>query len=127
MELGSEAPGTNNDWPSDISFYFNGVKLGIWTSPGDFGDTRGKYTPAWWNISVNQFGLLKVLRVNGSGTYMDGEKISGITLSDIDILRKQWTLRISAEENAVHPGGLTIYGEGFGNYGQDIIVKLYYI
>lgn len=32
-ELSSEAPGTNNDWPSDISFYLNDIHIGDWTSP----------------------------------------------------------------------------------------------
>ena len=58
MEIASEAPETNNDWPSDITFTLNGVKLGTWTSPGDFGDQRGKYTPKWWANHINQYGLL---------------------------------------------------------------------
>ena len=37
-ELSSEAPGVNNQWPSDISFSINDVLVGTWTSPGDFGD-----------------------------------------------------------------------------------------
>ena len=36
LEISSEAPGVNNDWPSDISFYLNDVKIGTWTSPGDY-------------------------------------------------------------------------------------------
>ena len=47
-ELSSEAPGVNNIWPSDIYFYLNDVFLGIWTSPGDFGDVKGIFTPDWW-------------------------------------------------------------------------------
>lgn len=127
MELGSEAPGSNSDWPSDISFFINGVKLGQWTSPGDFAGTRGKFTPAWWNIVVNQFGLLKVLRITKTGTFMDGEKISDTTIDDIDVNRKQWSFRIAVEDNALNAGGLTIYGKGFGNYDQDMVFKLYYI
>ena len=41
LELSSEVPGTNANWPSDISFWVNDVKIGTWTSPGDFGDRRG--------------------------------------------------------------------------------------
>ena len=33
-ELSSEAPGVNNQWPSDISFSINDVLVGTWTSPG---------------------------------------------------------------------------------------------
>ncbi len=45
MELSSEVPGTAADWPSDITVSVNGVDIGTWTSPGDFGDKRGVYTP----------------------------------------------------------------------------------
>lgn len=38
LEVGSEVPGTAADWPSDITVSINGVELGTWTSPGDFGD-----------------------------------------------------------------------------------------
>lgn len=126
MELGSEAPGYNNNWPSDISFCINGVYVGQWTSPGDFGGDRGKYTPSWWSTNINQYGLLKVIRVTHEGTYIDGEKISKVNLEDIDIYRKQLSLRISVEEDAAHLGGVTLFGKGFGNYDQDIVVRLYY-
>lgn len=33
MELSSEAPFTNNNWPSDITFHLNQIELGTWTSP----------------------------------------------------------------------------------------------
>lgn len=126
LEISSEAPYTNENWPSDISFYMNGVHLGSWTSPGDYGDKRGKYTPSWWPAAINQYGLLKTLRITRSGTYMDGVRLSDVTLDDIDIRRKQWTFRIEVPEDAVHVGGVTLFGSGFGNYNQDIVFNLYY-
>lgn len=126
LELGSEAPGYNKNWPSDINFFINGVNLGQWTSPGDFGGERGIYTPSWWNNDINQFGLLKILRINNEGTFLDGQKLSDITLNDIEINKKLWSFRIAVLENSKHIGGLTLYGSGFGNYDQDIVVRLYY-
>ncbi|MFB5269270.1 ArsR/SmtB family transcription factor [Paenibacillus enshidis] len=126
MELSSEAPSTNDNWPSDISFYLNDVKLGVWTSPGDFGDNRGKYTPAWWPDAINQYGLLKRLRVTADGTYMDGNRISDVTLNEVVIARKQWKFRIAVTDDAEHIGGVTLFGTGFGNYNQDIVFRLYY-
>jgi predicted transcriptional regulator len=41
LELCSEAPLCNDDWPSDITMWINGVEIGTWTSPGDFGGERG--------------------------------------------------------------------------------------
>lgn len=126
LELGSEAPGYNKNWPSDINFFINEVSLGQWTSPGDFGGERGIYTPSWWKNEINQFGLLKVLRVNNEGTFIDGQKISHVTINDIAIDKKLWSFRIAVLENSKHIGGLTLYGKGFGNYDQDIIIRLYY-
>ncbi|WP_426449164.1 ArsR/SmtB family transcription factor [Paenibacillus sp. S-38] len=126
LELGSEAPASNNDWPSDIHFALNGVPLGAWTSPGDFGGRKGKYTPEWWSIDCNQYGLLKVLRIDAEGTFIDGYKVSDVTLEQLDIRRKQWTLRLTVPEDAQNVGGLTIYGEGFGNYDQNILFRLFY-
>lgn len=127
MELGSEAPGVNNNWPSDISFFLNGISLGQWTSPGDFGGVRGKYTPEWWSLGIGQFGLLKVIRIDNTGTFIDGQKVSDTTLAQVDIRQKLWTYRIAVLEDAEHPGGVTLFGSGFGNYFQDIVFRLYYL
>ncbi|MFC5468154.1 ArsR/SmtB family transcription factor [Cohnella suwonensis] len=127
MELASEAPLSNAHWPSDISFSFNGFPVGKWTSPGDFGGTRGKYTPEWWNIEMNQYGLLIHIRINGDGTFIEGTKVSDYTINNVDIRRLQWDLKLEVKEDAKNIGGLTIYGAGFGNYYQDIVSKLTYI
>ncbi|MDQ6419607.1 helix-turn-helix domain-containing protein [Paenibacillus sp. LHD-117] len=127
MELASEAPLSNEHWPSDISFSFNGFPIGKWTSPGDFGGTRGKYTPEWWNIEMNQYGLLVHIRINGDGTFIEGTKVSDYTIDNVDINRLQWDLKLEVKEDAKNIGGLTIYGAGFGNYYQDIVSKLTYI
>lgn len=126
LELSSEAPFTNSNWPSDIYFYLNSVPLGKWTSPGDFGDSRGKYTPTWWPSVVNQYGLLKQLRITSDGTYMDGIKISDVNIDDVSIQKKQWTFRIAVHEDSENVGGVTLFGAGFGNYNQDILFRLYY-
>lgn len=128
MEISSEAPYANENWPSDISFIVNGVQVGVWTSPGDFGGgNRGKYTPDWWWDEINQYGLLKVLKINSSGTFIDGKMISDVTLDQLNITQKQWTFKIAVLDDAVNVGGLTLFGSGFGNYNQDINFKLYYV
>ena len=126
-ELSSEAPGTNNDWPSDISFYLNDIHIGDWTSPGDFGDVKGLLTPDWWYASWNQYGLLKQLVINQKGTYIDGLKISDVKIDDFHLnCRSSIRFRLAVEDDARHVGGLTIFGKSFGNYSQDIKVSLGY-
>lgn len=126
MELSSEYPFTNDNWPSDISFYLNEQYLGYWTSPGDYGDRKGKYTPEWWPHDINQYGLLKKLLITHHGTYVDGNLISNKTIADIDIYRDIFTFRIGVQDGAGHIGGVTLFGKGFGDYDQDIEIKVYY-
>ena len=126
MELSSEVPGTSADWPSDITVAVNGKDVGTWTSPGDFGDKRGVYTPDWWKLKGSQYGKLKTWRVNRDGTYVDGVKISPVSLKDLDVeTHHSIRLRIGVRDDAKHPGGINIFGRGFGNYDQDIVLRLH--
>lgn len=45
MELSSEAPGYNDNYPSDIYFHLNGIEIGSWTSPGTSGMPAARLTP----------------------------------------------------------------------------------
>jgi predicted transcriptional regulator len=125
LEIGSEAPGIQEHWPSDIHFYVNDTLLGYWTSPGDSGQGRGQLTPAWWPDSINQYGWLKVIRITEQGTFLDGQQLSDVSIQDIRMSRNEWTLRLEVPEHAEHVGGLTLYGEGFGNYNRDIKFRTY--
>lgn len=125
MELSSEVPGTSADWPSDITLSVNGTEIGTWMSTGDYGDKRGVYTPDWWKLKGSQYGKLKSWRVTTDGTYVDGMKISPVSLVDLDLANhRSIRLRIAVKEDAKHPGGINIFGRGFGNYDQDIILRL---
>ncbi|TLS49239.1 ArsR family transcriptional regulator [Paenibacillus antri] len=126
LEICSEAPGFNENWPSDISFYVNDRLLGTWTCPGDFGETRGVYTPEWW-INRSQYGLLKTLSVGPTGAYIDGVRLSDVTLDALGLAYGETiSFRIAALETARNVGGVTLFGKGFGNYNQDIHVSLTY-
>jgi predicted transcriptional regulator len=127
MEISSEAPGVNSDWPSDISFFLNDVKLGVWTSPGDYGDVQGIFTPDWWFPNWNQYGLLKMLIINKRGTFIDGLKISDVTIDQLQLDYKSTVrFKVQVADDAVNCGGLTIFGKNFGNYNQDIKVRIAY-
>lgn len=127
MEISSEAPGVNDVWPSDISFYINDKKIAMWTSPGDFGNMKGIFTPDWWYPNWNQYGLLKILVINKTGTFIDGLQVSDVSISDFDFdYRSSIKLKLAVEDTAQHIGGLTIFGKSFGNYNQDISVSINY-
>lgn len=125
MELSSEVPGTNENWPSDITLWINEVEIGTWTSPGDFGDRRGRFTPLWWKLEGSQYGLLKTWIVTEEGSFVDGERVSDTTLKDLDIYKhSSIKVRIGIKEDAKNVGGINIFGRGFGNYDQDIVLRL---
>lgn len=127
LEISSEAPGINNDWPSDISIFLNDVKIGTWTSPGDYGDVQGIFTPDWWFPNWNQYGLLKMIVINKKGTFVDGLKISVVTINQFNLDYKSTVrFKFEIEEDAKNIGGITIFGSEFGNYNQDIKVRIAY-
>jgi predicted transcriptional regulator len=125
MELSSEVPGTSKNWPSDISVSINGVEIGSWTSPGDFGDKRGAFTPDWWKLEGSQYGAMKTWRVTGEGTFLDGARVSDVTLETLELSgHRSVRVRIGVNDDARHPGGINIFGNGFGNHSQDIVLRL---
>ncbi len=127
MEIASEAPGFSSNYPSDIHFSINNVNLGYWTSPGEFNDRRGNFTPAWWFPNLGQYGKLKMLSVNESGTYIDGILISNTTIKQLNIaFNSDISFKILVPKDAVNVGGLTLFGKGFGDYNSGIEVKMYY-
>ncbi len=127
MELSSETPGTNANWPSDITVWINKVELGTWISPGDYGDKRGRYTPLWWKLEGSQYGLLKHFAVTAEGSFVDGVKMSDVKLDDLKIgEHHSIRVKIGVKDDAEHVGGMNIFGKGFGNYDQGIILRSYF-
>ena len=128
FEISSEYPKFKADFPSDIYFNINGVSLGYWVSPGDFGDRKGYLSPSWWPDSLNQYGLLKTLIVNTDGTFIDGSnQISNATIDDLSIdYTSSITFRFEVPKEAANCGGLTLFGEDFGDHNQAIRIKTIY-
>ena len=128
FEISSEYPGTNENYPSDIYFEINGIPLGNWVSPGDYGSRRGMLSPHWWPELLNQYGLLKTLIINSEGTFIDGtHKISKTKIEDLHIdYNSSIYFTLSVPKDTANCGGITLFGEDFGDYKQNIRVKLYY-
>ena len=48
-----------------------------------------------------------------------------MSLKDLDVdTHHSIRLRIGVKDDARHPGGINIFGRGFGNYDQDIVLRL---
>jgi len=126
-ELSSETPGTDPNCLSDITLWINGVEIGSWTSPGDFGDKRGRLTPAWWKLEGSQYGLMKQWSVTPSGSFVDGVRVSDVRLEDLDLkAHHSIRVRLGVKDDAVHMGGMNVFGRGFGNYDSDIVMRLHF-
>jgi len=124
-EVCSEFPGYKNDWPSDITVWINNQEVGTWTSPGDMGARRGRFTPAWWGVENTQFGFLKSWRVTHDGSFIDGVRSSDVNVRDIHLLEDyRIKVRIGVKKDATFRGGLNIFGEKFGNHPAGISLQI---
>lgn len=123
MELGSDAPGTSPEWPSEISLWVNETEIGRWTL------RSSRYRPdeqrEGWGRYGSDHGELTNWRVTAAGTFLDGKRISAVTLADLKLEPAQpIRLRIGVAASATHPGGVNIFGRGFGHHDQEIIMRL---
>jgi len=127
MEICSEAPQYDPDWPSDITIWINQCELGTWTSPGDLGGSRARLTPDWWQLDQSTHGFLKRWRVTDGGTVIDGEDLSAVTIDALALgANNHIAVRIGVKADARHVGGINLFGRKFGNYPQDIVMRLEY-
>jgi predicted transcriptional regulator len=125
FEVCSEFPGYNNNWPSDITVWFNGHEVGTWRSPGDMGGDYGRMTPRWWDLANTQFGFLKTWKVTDEGSFIDGVRSGDLTVRDLVVdTNDSYKVRVGIKEDAEFTGGLNLFGRTFGNYEQDIVLRL---
>ena len=128
FEVCSEAPGYNNDWPSDIFIKINGVKLYTFAISGDYGGQRGLMTPEWWSTSNTQFGELKTVVITDDGVFIDGNKVGKENLSSLQLENGYFfSLTLGTEKSDTKPGGMNLFGKKFGNHNQDIKVEFEYL
>lgn len=125
FEACSEAPNYRKDWPSDITVWINDVELGTWHCPGDFGGRQGRNSPDWWPLSSTQYGMLKRWRVSEEGCELDEGYLSDVTLSQLHLQDQPYiSLKIGIKPDAKQQGGMNLFGEGFGDYDQPIVLRL---
>ena len=117
----------NPEFPSDITVWINDQKIGTWECPGDFGGRRGKLNPSWWPLQNTQYGNLKTWSVTNKGCFLDKEQSEKITLKELKLEEPAFiSVKIGIDKDASHKGGLNLFGDGFGDYPQDIVLKLTY-
>ncbi len=126
LELCSETVYFRNDWPSDITFWINDIEITTYTSPGDFGGRRGKFTPDYWFINSTQYGLLKKFTINDAGVFIDNQLVNkSVTFKDLKLKEcNRIKLTIGIKNDAEHKGGINLFGKNFGDYPQAILMVI---
>lgn len=128
FEICSEAPGYNNDWPSDISLELNHKHVTTLHTLADYGGRRGIYNPSWWNDSNTQFGEFKIIHVTHTGCFINNQKVSDETIQSLGLLNGySFSFKLCVDSNSEHVGGMNLFGKFFGDYAQDIIMKVDYV
>lgn len=127
LEICSECPNYNNTWKSDITFWINDKEVCTYRCLGDYGDRKGRFPIPCWPTNSTQYGILKKIRIDNSGTYIDEEFVGLVTLADLSLnARDITTLKIGIKDNARYVGGLNIFGKNSGDTEQDIVVQVSY-
>ena len=126
MELCSEANYYRTNWPSDITFWVNDIELLTITSPGDFGGRRGQFTPEYWFINSTQYGLLTEFFIDAKGVHLGNKIVNhSVTFSDLKLDEGNGIIfKLGIKEDAVHVGGVNLFGQYFGDYPQAIVMTL---
>lgn len=125
LELCSECPNYNNNWRSDIDFLINSKKAFTYKSLGDYGDRRGLLNPEWYPSQSSQYGMLKKFRIDEAGSYIDEKMVGEGKIGDYGIQDgDSFTLTIGVKPTGTHIGGINIFGKGFGDHDQDIVVQV---
>jgi predicted transcriptional regulator len=123
MELSSDAPGTSPDWPSEISISVNEVPIGALTMMAS-GDREARQREGWGRYGSGR-GELSTWRVTADGTFLDGEIVSAVSVTDLKLeANASIRLRIGVSADARFPGGINIFGRGFGQHDQEIVMRL---
>ena len=126
-EICAEDHEYNMEYPSDITMWINDIPAGCYHCPSDFGGRRGKLNPDWWPDKNTQYGMLKTWKITEKGTYLDNEKVSDNNLGDYKLSDGGYiSVRIGNADDAQYKGGLNLFGDCFGDYPQDIIMKITY-
>ncbi len=125
LELSVECSEFKDTLKSDIYFSWNGVEIAKHIATVDTNKEKGIYTPGWWILS--QYGETVALSITKRGTFINHIKISDVSILDININDNQDNiLKIASPKDTENPGGLHLFGQGFGNFNNHILLKTYH-
>ncbi|WP_229521646.1 hypothetical protein [Paenibacillus monticola] len=82
-----------------------------------------------WSSLNKQCDLIAMAQIYGFFNRFNVTDINSFDdlISKIKLREQFWTFRFAVDEISVNVGGLTLYGAGFGNHDQDILIRVYLI
>lgn len=114
-------------WQSELRVYINGSLLGSSVCSCDSKGRRGNLNPAWWPDVATQHGELQKWRVTKNGTYVQDERISGVTLQDLKLSGgAHINVLLHVPSEAGYSSGINLFGTDFGDYNQAIRLVIGY-
>jgi predicted transcriptional regulator len=125
MELCSEDHEFNLDYPSEITLWVNDLEAGTWNCQSDYGGRRGKLNPDWWPDKNTQYGMLKTWCITEQCCMLDDERTHTRGLSEFALTEKDFiSVKIGIKPEATSKGGINLFGESFGDFSQNIVMKI---
>ena len=128
LEISSESPYYDNDYLSDITFWINDKEVATYLSLGDYGDRRGVLTPSWWSSRNSQYGKMVEILVNEEGVFLNKKLVNQkINLKDLNLAdgnKIKFAFGNKATDKNI--GGFNVFGKNFGDFPQDIVLKIFY-
>ncbi len=103
-------------FPTTVEVSFNGVKVATWNLPDDPADARGVLSH-WRGIERGSYGYLMKVEVNLNSP-------EGVAIVNRWRETGQLVIRFTVPWNAVHRGGIAIYGETMGCYPVEPTILL---
>ena len=117
FELSADFTGLGSENGSKIDFLINGVNVGSVELFAQKPERRGFLNPDWYPAYLSQYGSLHTLTVGSKGTFLDGEKLSGQTVTSVG-KPERFTIETKS--------GLMLFGAGFGDYNGHIRISIKY-
>lgn len=105
-----------------VAFSVNGCETGEYTFEEEPENRRGVYTPEWFREDSLQYGQRFLIKIDDGGTFLNGKKVSerGITY-----LSGGAPLFFTVRSLPHSPrGSIAIYGNGFGDWGRNMAVRM---
>jgi hypothetical protein len=95
-------------FPTTVEVSFNGIKVATWNLPDDPADARGVLSH-WRGVERGSYGYLM-------SAELDMNTPEGVAVRNQVAETGQLVIRFTVPWNAVHRGGIAIYGETMGCY-----------